>query len=905
MVHADYRQEGFAKWTADFEYLRDLFCQTLRGDGDGDLADFLDACFGAAAAASVPLSPRHCQALSIAFQLLNIVEENTANQFRRRAEGPRRGEGERGLWLYNLADLVERGFDETALRRTLEKISVEPVLTAHPTEAKRATVLEHHRAIYLMLVERDSRHFTSVELSIFERRLKAALERLWRTGEIILEQPSVESEFRNTLYYMEQVVPDVVELLDQRFQHIWQITFHSRPPRLPQLRFGSWVGGDRDGHPFVTPEVTSQGLLRLRRGALQVIEDRLRRLAAQLSLGEPPGRRPRKLHQRIHEMSRLVGESAQAALARNPGEPWRQYVNLMLVRLAKVDESGGQGGGYRSPSELLEDLALLEESLPEAGAHEIADMDVRPLSAQARVFGFHLATLDIRQNSAYHDRAVEGLLRAAGFAHWNYSEWSEDERIEFLNRELQTPRPFTGPHMRLSDEAGHAVGLFRALRAHMDRYWADGIGPLMVRQTGSVADLAAVYLLMREGGLLVETRGGLAAEIPVTPLFETIHDLERSEAILAAFLDHPVTRRTFEHLDRCGRASSARELVVMLGYSDSNKDGGILASHWGIHCAEGALARLARARGVRLAFFHGRGGTVGRGAGPNPAVLEALPGGSLMGRMRVTEQGEVIAQRYANRVTATYHLERLLAGVTRTTLLHENWEQPPHPLEQVWPAVVQQSFRAYRRLVERQGFVTFFRQATPIDAIERTRIGSRPAHRSGKQTIEDLRAIPWVFSWSQARFHLPGWYGVGTALEWLRLEHPQDWSQLCGQIRGWPFLEYLLQNVGAALLMANPDIMRLYASLVQDASIRETFLREILAEYQLTRDRIDELFGSPSEARRPRLMLAIELRRQALLRLHEEQVRLLRLWRADPREETLRNLLLTVNAIAMGQKMTG
>ncbi len=219
--------------------------------------------------------------------------------------------------------------------------------------------------------------------------------------------------------------------------------------------------------------------------------------------------------------------------------------------------------------------------------------------------------------------------------------------------------------------------------------------------------------------------------------------------------------------------------------------------------------------------------------------------------------------------------------------------------------MVQQSFRAYRRLVERQGFVTFFRQATPIDAIERTRIGSRPAHRSGKQTIEDLRAIPWVFSWSQARFHLPGWYGVGTALEWLRLEHPQDWSQLCGQIRGWPFLEYLLQNVGAALLMANPDIMRLYASLVQDASIRETFLREILAEYQLTRDRIDELFGSPSEARRPRLMLAIELRRQALLRLHEEQVRLLRLWRADPREETLRNLLLTVNAIAMGQKMTG
>jgi len=343
----------------------------------------------------------------------------------------------------------------------------------------------------------------------------------------------------------------------------------------------------------------------------------------------------------------------------------------------------------------------------------------------------------------------------------------------------------------------------------------------------------------------------------------------------------------------------------MLGYSDSNKDGGILASHWGIHRAERNLARLARERGLRVAFFHGRGGTVGRGAGPIHAFLEALPGGSLMGRMRVTEQGEVIAQRYANRVTATYHLERLLAGVTRTTLLHEHWDEPPHPLERFWPAVVERGFQAYRRLVERDGFVTFFRQATPIDAIERTRIGSRPAHRTGRQTIEDLRAIPWVFSWSQARFHLPGWYGVGSALEWLRAEHPREWSELCGPIRTWPFLAYLLENVGAAVLMANPGVMRMYASLVENAAVRDNILGAILAEYERTRALIDELFGAPGETRRPRLMLAISLRRQALLRLHEEQVRLLRAWRADPREDTLRELLLTVNAIAMGQKTTG
>jgi phosphoenolpyruvate carboxylase len=899
----DSRQEGFAKWTSDFEYLRGLFCETLRGDGDGDLADFLDSCFDAGTAGAAALSARHCQALSIAFQLLNIVEENTANQFRRRSEDPRRGEGELGLWPYNLSDLMQRGFDEAAVRAALERVSVEPVLTAHPTEAKRATVLEHHRAIYLMLVERDSRHFTDVEISIFEHRLKAALERLWRTGEIILERPDVDSEFRNTLYYMEHVFPDVVQLLDQRFQHIWRTTFHSAPPRLPQLRFGSWVGGDRDGHPFVTSEVTSRGLNRLRRGAIEVIESRLRRLGARLSLAEPREAAARNLRRHIEELAGVVGEAGPAALARNPGEPWRQFINLMLVRLERVNGSE-LPGGYRSPRELLDDLEVLEISLAEAGAREIADMDVRPFSAQVRVFGFHLVTLDIRQNSLYHDRAVEGLLRAAAFPLWNYSEWSERERIAFLDRELTTPRPFTGPHMSLDGEAGHVVGTFRALRAHMDRYSSDGIGPLIVSQTRSVADLLVVYLLMRESGLLVEAPGGLAAEIPVTPLFESIHDLEKSRAIVSAFLDHGVTRRTFDHLERRGRYG-ARELVVMLGYSDSNKDGGILASHWGIHRAERNLARLARERGLRLAFFHGRGGTIGRGAGPTHAFLEALPGGSLMGRMRITEQGEVIAQKYANRVTATYHLERLLAGVTRTTLLHETWDAPPHPLERVWPAVVEHGFQAYRRLVDREGFVAFFRQATPIDAIERTRIGSRPTHRTGKQTVEDLRAIPWVFSWSQARFHLPGWYGVGSALEWMRTEHPRDWTDLCGQLRGWPFLAYLLQNVGAALLMAHPDIMRLYAGLVEDPALRDTFMELILAEYKLTRDRIDDLFGDAGEARRPRLMLAIELRRRALLCLHEEQVRLLRAWRADPREDTMRDLLLTVNAIAMGQKMTG
>ena len=887
------RDEGFSKWIDDFNEIRGLFSEMLEEEGDADLAAFLRSCFdengGQIKLAALPAE--YCQALSIVFQLLDIVEENTANQVRRRAEDPRRQEGEPGLWQYNLGDLRERGVSEAALRTAMEQISVEPVLTAHPTEAKRATVLEHHRAIYLLLVERDNRRFTEVEAAIFRRRLKAALERLWRTGEIRAERPQVDSEVQGVLHYLRWVFPDVVELLDQRFQHSWSAAFGTAPPNLPKLAFGSWVGGDRDGHPLVTPEVTARTLVLLHQGALAVARERLRQLGARLSLAESEVPVPAILRDRIAVLSTILGpEAARKAIDRNPREPWRQLVNLMLARLERVDNSGG----YASAAEWIEDFEVLEASLREAGARNVAEMDVRPAVAQARVFGFHLATLDIRQNSQYHDRAMAGLLRAAGFAKYDFPNWSEDEKLEFLNRELKTLRPFAGPHMNLDPEAAHVTALFRNLRSHLAAHGPDGLGPVIVSITRSVADLLVVYLLAREGGLLVETQGGLACELAVAPLFETIRDLENSAGILDAFLSHPVSKRR-----------PVNDVVVMLGYSDSNKDGGVLASQWGLHQAERELTAVAKKHNTRLTFFHGRGGTVGRGAGPTHVFLEALPEGSLTGKMRVTEQGEVIAQKYANRVTATFQLERLLAGVTRTTLLHAAPSPETQALESIWPKVVAQSFQSYRQLVETDGFITFFRQATPIDAIEQTQLGSRPAHRNSRAgTLDDLRAIPWVFSWSQARFHLPGWYGVGTALDWLRRERIEDWTRLREQVRVWPFLSYLLHNAEASLMMAHPELMRLYASLVEDEAVRERLFDTIFDEYKLSVSVIEELFGDFATHRK-RLAQAVQLRRSALDQLHHEQVRLLRVWRRKQKEETLTALLLTINAIGMGQKMTG
>lgn len=901
-------REGFAKAKADFDYLRELFCQVVdETPAACGIGVFIRECFAKNGPWPENVAGdnalRRCQALSIAFQLLNIVEENTANQMRRRREGPQ-SESEPGLWLHDLRDLVSRGFGEEAVRAAVAQASLEPVLTAHPTEAKRATVLEHHRVLYLLLLERENRTFTEVEFAIYQQRVKAALERLWRTGEIFLDRPDVDSEARNILHYFETVFPDVVELLDQRFQQAWRATFGSHAPSMPRVTFGTWVGGDRDGHPFVTPDVTAGMLDRLRRGALRLLHSRLEQLAIKISLAEEPDQpAPDRLRRRLDELAAALGDRGRKALERNLEEPWRQFVNLLIARVEGAAAMSGASGAYPDAGAMVADLRDLEQSLREAGAVYAADADVRPLVAQARTFGFHLARLDIRQNSAYHDRAIAGLLRAAGCERTDYPAWSEEEKLVFLDGELKSPRPFVGAHRRLTDEADATVRLFRTLRAHIASFGTAGIGPLIVSMTRGLSDLLAVYLFGREGGLLVDTPDGPACELQPVPLFETIRDLDASDSILDAFLAHPITRRTLEHI-RVRDGETAPGCLVMLGYSDSNKDGGILASHWHLHQAEGRLARAAHPHGVRLEFFHGRGGTIGRGAGPSHAFLQALPAGSLSGRMRITEQGEVIAQQYANRVTATFHLERLIAGVVRTSLLHQAGEAPLLPVHAVWNEVVDKSFAAYRTLVEAEGFVAFFREATPIDAIEQSRIGSRPPRRTGQGSLADLRAIPWVFSWGQARFHLPGWYGVGSALDWLRHERLPDWEAVRAALPGWPFLSYVLQNVEASLLMADRETMSLYADLVTDDKLRRDMLARVFGEFDLAREQIIALLGDPA-ARRPRLLRTLQTRARGLAWLSNEQTRLLREWRKTQDDKSLRALLLTVNAIAMGQKTTG
>jgi phosphoenolpyruvate carboxylase len=487
--------------------------------------------------------------------------------------------------------------------------------------------------------------------------------------------------------------------------------------------------------------------------------------------------------------------------------------------------------------------------------------------------------------------------------------WDLARRAALLERELGSPRPFTRPEAAVGPEAAAVLSCYQVVAGELRANGPAGLGALIVSMTRSAADLLAVYLFAREVGLLAETPDGPACPLPVVPLFETIDDLERSPAILAAFLDHPLTRRS---LAEQRRLRGGDELVqqVMIGYSDSNKDGGMVASLWALYRAQAALAAVGRERGVRVRFFHGRGGTISRGAGPTHRFLKALPAGTLGGDLRVTEQGETIAQKYANRITAGYNLELLLAGLARATLLERHAPPAPHPLEPAMDRLAVWSRAAYTELVSAPGFIGFFRQATPVDALEESRIGSRPARRTGQATIADLRAIPWVFSWSQARFALPGWYGVGSALSRLRRDDPAAFEALGEHLISWAPLHYVLSNAATSTATADPEVMGWYAELVEDPAARAAVFARISAEYEATCAMLELVYGGPLAERRPNIASMMRLRGPALRALHQQQVELLRRWRerkarGEDAAALLPELLLTINAIAGGLGSTG
>lgn len=899
-----------ARVERDLRWLLDRFYEVLDSAGAADIHSLLP--WTGQSSCPMWLPERAPQAYAIAFQLLNLVEENAEAQARRAAETVDGPAALRGLWGQTLVQLREAGLSDAQIAAALPHMRVELVLTAHPTEAKRATVLAHYRELYLQLVKAENQMWTPLERKGIADDVCAILERLWRTGDIFLRRLDVASELRNVIHYLRNVFPEALVYHDQRLRQIWEAVGYrpellADPDTLPLITFGTWVGGDRDGHPLVTAEVTRMALLELRAHALDLLREQLTVLVRRLSLSNLLQTPPDILVHTLHHYANLLGEAGKQALERNPNEPWRQMVNLILARLPEPVGTPAPGR-YARASELIADLRILDESLVAVGALRLAQSEVRPLIRSVRIFGFHLAVLDIRQNSAFHDRALAQLLTAAGIDGNDYPSWDEPRRLALIEAELESPRPFTRTGMPVGPEAEAVLSCYRVLVEYIHDYGADGLGALIVSMTRNLSDLLVIFLFARETGLLVSTPEGPVCPLPIVPLFETIDDLERSPAILRDYLAHPIVQRSLEW-QRRAHGTTDRVQQVMIGYSDSNKDGGIGASLWALQKAQHALAAEGRAAGVRIRFFHGRGGTLSRGAGPTGRFIRALPVEALAGDLRMTEQGETIAQKYANRISAVYNLELLSAGVTLATLRPHS--PRPNYLTTALELLARHSQRSYRALIEHDRFIPFFREATPIDAIEASRIGSRPPRRTGAQSFADLRAIPWVFSWNQSRFYLSGWYGIGSGLAALKEEHPELFRVLCTEMREWAPLHYLLGNAATAVMNADEYIMRAYAELVNDPESRTVVLNTILEEFARSRAMLEEVYGGKLEEKRPYVARQLALRQEGLYCLHREQIARLRSWRAvrdlDPEagEEHLRRLQVLINAIATGLRATG
>ncbi|MDH4470046.1 MAG: phosphoenolpyruvate carboxylase [Verrucomicrobiae bacterium] len=984
-----YLLDGFKKIDQDLHFLMLCFKEVLLELGEAKLAHALPWISTSEEAHSAQKGLE--QAYSIAFQLLNIVEANAAEKTRRLREIRAGLTLERGLWGSQLLRLKKSGFSAQEIATFFSQVRVEPVFTAHPTEAKRGVVLEQHRILNQLLTSIHQEERTPLEEKKIREEIKMALEKLWRSGEIFLNQPKVSEERRGILFYFRSILPEALAHLDDRLEAVWEeldfplelIASHKSRPRL---EFGTWVGGDRDGHPFVTSEVTRETLAELRLSALSLLDRQLEEVARALPLSIHFQMPSEPLCKMIEQFKKELGEVAAGIITRYPEELWRQFVLLVqaklplakntflkspdtfslahifhadgdeeadgIKRVMKCDDRGssiecsGKDSSstqhpyglpasavdqyeiscpvfFKTPHEVRLALELLAASLEEIHGERFVKKLIWPLLRSLDVFGFHLADLDIRQNSQRHDLVMQQILQAAKVPEADsFTQWEESKRLAFLRKELTSEQTLLKNKEKLPQEAEELLHLYHLLGEEIRNHGQVSLGSLIVSMTRRLSDLLVVIFLARQAGISRWNGETHYSLLPIVPLFETYEDLKHSPELLHNYLQEASGWATLLHQSKKTEPNAEPSLVqqIMIGYSDSNKDCGILASQWVLHESQRAMTEVGNSLNVAIRFFHGRGGTISRGAGPTHLFLEALPPGSLQGDLRMTEQGETIAQKYGTQSNATYHLELLLAGVTSLSLLNKKKYSKKESFQEkeksrfaalIGSFLAEKSALAYRALITTEGFLTFYEQATPIDALEVSRIGSRPKRRSAQHQFSDLRSIPWVFSWNQARYFLPGWFGVGSALTALEQEDVELFKALQEHHRAWPFLNYVLLNVETNIASANLSMMKKYASLVTDQSIQEKLLTMITQEFEQTESQLHKVFGGSLQERRPRMGKTLALRAKGLELLHEQQIITLQSWRKAQYEDPIRaqkllpRVLLSINAIASGLRTTG
>ena len=804
-----------------------------------------------------------------------------------------------GSLSYALGRAAEAGIDPAAVASFFDDALVVPVLTAHPTEVQRKSVLDTERRIAELLEYRDRTVLTPDEQAATDEAVRRNVLALWQTRMLRRQRLAVIDEVANGLAYYDHTflaeLPGLYASLEDEL-----VRRGATGLELPSfLRMGSWIGGDRDGNPFVTADALRRALRMQSARIFTWYLEQLHELGADL-----PG--ATSVIDPTPELLALAERSPDHHPQR-ADEPYRRALTGVYARLAatarKLDHleamrhAVGEAAPYAGVGEFAADLDTIHRSLCAHNSRLLARGRLRSLRRAVGVFGFHLAAVDLRQNSEVHERVVAELFDAARPG-VDYRALGEGARVALLVEELATPRLLSSPFVAYSEETCSELEICRTAAELRQRYGEDCIGNYIISKTNDASDVLEAALLLREAGLLRPHEGRL--DLNIIPLFETIGDLRNAGAIMDRLLSLPGYARLLE--------SRGLAQEVMLGYSDSNKDGGFLTSGWELFKAERALVEVFGRHGIRLRLFHGRGGSVGRGGGPTYDAVLAQPAGAVRGQIRVTEQGEVIAAKYGNPVIGRRNLETLVAATLEATLLPERGDAPRAAFLQAMDELSGRAFRAYRKLVyDTPGFERYFWESTVISEIAELNIGSRPASRSRSTSIEDLRAIPWVFSWAQCRLMLPAWYGFGSAVDgWLE-ENPGGLERLREMHREWPFFATLLSNMDMVLAKTDLAIASRYAELVADRNLREAIFPRLCAEHRAT---VHNLLAI-TEARHllqanPLLARSIRNRFPYLDPLNHIQVELLRRYRAgDHEERTKRGIHLTINGIAAGLRNSG
>ncbi len=849
------------------------------------------------------------RAFAIYFQLVNIAEQN--HRIRRKRDYERSaGEAvQKGSMESAVQELKKNNFTVDEIEALLADLSLELVMTAHPTEAMRRVILDIHKRISEDVKLLDNPTLTFREREQLREKLLNEVITLWQTDELRDRKPTVLDEVRNGMYYFHETLFDVLPELYQELERSLAKHYPDHHWHVPGfLRFGSWIGGDRDGNPSVTADVTWKTLQMQRKLAIREYQRILRDMMNSLSFSTTIIDVSEELLSSIQK-DRLHVTIDKTYSWNNENEPYRIKIAYMLRKLNNVvdDSKRGTLERYNDVSELLEDLWTIDKSLRHHYADYVADTYVQKMIRQVELFGFHTATLDVRQHSQEHENALKEILAGMQIVE-DYSTLSEDEKIELLGKLLVDPRPLTSPYFNYSEGTAECLAVYRTIARAQQEFGKKCISSYLISMTQGASDILEVMVFAKETGLFrLLPNGTVHCTLQAVPLFETIDDLHAAPAIMRRVLDLPAYR--------AGVTAMNNLHEIMLGYSDSNKDGGVVTANWELRLALNDITAMGQEYGIKLKFFHGRGGALGRGGMSLDRSIMAQPPHTIGGGIKITEQGEVLSSRYSLQGIAYRSLEQAISALITSAMIAKVGE-PAGENNQAWDDIVRDisevSLNKYQDLIFRDpDFMKFFKQSTPLPEVGELNIGSRPSKRKNSDRFEDLRAIPWVFAWTQSRYLLPAWYAAGTGIQHFYQNKPENMATLQQMYREFPFFKTLIDTLQMAIAKADLTIAQEYANMCKDDAVRTRIFGMIEAEFNLTRDLVLQISDQQEILDNvPVIQESVRLRNPYVDPLSYLQVQLLselRNIREDGSDdaELLREVLLTINGIAAGLRNTG